>query len=165
MLYLKSKSSELSYELQRALEAVDGYLYLCLPGEALHELDGLYIEDQFEPQVLRARIRALLHLKRWREAEILSEKGTALHPEENEFMVQRAFALHQMKRRGEAAGVLLSAPDWIRRTGILHYNLACYEAKLGDVATARQCMNTALEMNAAFEKNAHTDPDLERLWS
>jgi len=80
-------------------------------------------------------------------------------------MVQRAFALHQQKRGHEAADVILSAPDWIRRTGILHYNLACYEAQLGDLGTARQCIRTALEINAAFKKNARTDPDLERLWS
>ena len=38
----------------------------------------------------------------------------------------------------EAAAVLHSAPAWIRQTGILHYNLACYEARLGDLATARR---------------------------
>lgn len=165
MIYLRSESRELSFELQRALEAVDGYLQLSMPDEALKELNAAKIDDQFETATLRARIRVLLHLKRWRDAEALSEKGISLHPEENEFMVQRAFALHQMKRGDEAAGVLLSAPTWIRQTGILHYNLACYEAKLGDMALARQCLQAALELNSGFKNNVRTDPDLQQLWS
>jgi len=165
MLYLNTESPRLSSEAERALEAVDGYLYLGMPDEALDELRDIHIKDQAATSVLRARIRALLHLKRWDEAESLSEKGTTLYPEENEFMVQRAFALHQLNRGNDAVNVLLSAPDWIRRTGILHYNLACYEAKLGDIMTARQCIRAALELNAAFKKNVRKDPDLDRLWN
>lgn len=165
MLYLNTESSRLDSEVQQTLEAVDGYLYLDMPDEALNELRDIHIKHQGEIAVLRARVRALLHLKRWKEAELLSEKGTSLYPEENEFMVQRAFALHQLKRGNDAVNVLLSAPDWIRRTGILHYNLACYEAKLGDISTARQCIRAALELNSAFKKNARNDPDLDRLWN
>ncbi|HWB58087.1 MAG TPA: hypothetical protein VG733_01280 [Chthoniobacteraceae bacterium] len=165
MIYLSSEAKELNFELQRALEAVDGYLQLGMPDEALQELNDAKINDQFETATLRARIRVLLHLKRWKDAEALSEKGISLHPEENEFMVQRAFALHQLKRGEEAAGVLLSAPTWIRQTGILHYNLACYEAKLGDMTLARQCLQAALELNSGFKNNVRTDPDLRTLWS
>jgi tetratricopeptide (TPR) repeat protein len=162
MIYLNSEN-ELSFDLQRALQAVDGYLELGMPEEALQELNSTGVEDQFETATLRARIRVLLHMKRWKDAEVLSEKGISLHPEENEFMVQRAFALHQLRRGDEAAGVLLSAPTWIRRTGILHYNLACYEAKLGDLGLARQCMKAALELNSGFKNNMRTDPDLQEL--
>jgi len=165
MLYLTGDPNQLNPDLQRSLHAVDGYLYLGMHTEALKELNGINVAEQVEIAVLRARIRVLLHLKRWKEAESLSEKGTQLHPDENEFMVQRAFALHQQHRGNEAVGVLLAAPDWIRRTGILHYNLACYEAKLGDLGTARQCIRTAVKMNAAFKKNIRKDPDLERLWN
>ena len=165
MIYLKNELNELSFDLQRSLHAVDGYLHLGMAEEALRELNDAGIKDQFETATLRARIRVLLHMKRWKDAEALSEKGITLHPEENEFMVQRAFALHQMKRGDEAAGVLLSAPTWIRQTGILHYNLACYEAKLGDISMARQCIRAALELNSGFKKNVRTDPDLQQLWS
>jgi hypothetical protein len=43
--------------------------------------------------------------------------------------------------------------------------LACYEAQLGDLGTAEQCIRAAIEINAAFKKNAKTDPDLQRLWN
>lgn len=165
MLYLSNKPEPQSFELQRVLQATDGYLFLGLPGEALHELDGIALIERTQAVALRARVRVLLHLKRWEDADRLSSKGSEVYPDENEFMVQRAFALQQMKRRDEAVQVLLTAPEWIRRTGILHYNLACYEAQLGNLNAARKCICTAIEMNASFKKNARTDPDLQRLWN
>lgn len=165
MFYFKDDSGRLGYELERTLLAVEGYLYLGMPVEALGELDQVDDAQRSHVSLLRARVRVLLYLKRWQEAELLSVASSHLHPHENEFMVQRAFALHQMKRGNEAVGVLLSAPEWIRRTGILHYNLACYEAKLGDIGTARQCIRAAVELNSAFKRKARTDPDLERIWS
>lgn len=165
MIYLQGDATPVNSQLQRSLDAVDGYLYLGLPKEALQELNDAGIDDQFEIATLRSRIRVLLHLKRWEDAEALSGKGAALHPDENEFTVQRAFALHQLKRGNEAAGVLLAAPAWIRQTGILHYNLGCYEARLGDLRMAKKCIEAALEMNSDFKRNVRTDPDLQRLWS
>ncbi|HEX4084142.1 MAG TPA: hypothetical protein VHY22_04465 [Chthoniobacteraceae bacterium] len=166
MLYLNHKQFDAdTREWQRPLLAADGYLYLGMPAEALEELDSIDPAAQESSPVLRARVRVLLHLKRWIEANALSEAGNSLYPEENEFTVQRAFALHQMKRGNAAVQVLLNAPEWLRRTGILHYNLACYEAQLGDLTTARQCIQAAIQINSSFKKNARTDPDLIRLWN
>jgi tetratricopeptide (TPR) repeat protein len=164
MLYLNQKDpDQAGREWQRPLLAADGYLYLGLPELALAELQTIDDSGQLASPVLRARIRVLLHMKRWEEANSLSEAGNSLYPEENEFTVQRAFALHQLKKGTDAVQVLLSAPEWIRRTGILHYNLACYEAQLGDLTTARQCIKAAIEINSSFKKNVRTDPDLARI--
>ena len=166
MLYLNQKQIDSnSREWQRPLLAADGYLYLGMAKQALDELESIRDDSQHASPVMRARVRVLLHLKRWAEANSLSQTGASLYPEENEFTVQRAFALHQLKKGTDAVKVLLSAPEWIRRTGILHYNLACYEAQLGDLTTARQCIKAAIEINSSFKKNARTDPDLARLWN
>ena len=165
MLYLANRPRAHSVEVQRALHAADGYLYLGMAEEALGELEGVPLDEQNAPAVLLARVRALLHSKRWQAAESLSNAAALTHPEEGEFRVQRAFALHQMRREEQAVAVLQSAPEWIRRTGILHYNLACYEARLGDLSTARQCIDAAIQLNAAMKKNARVDPDLQALWN
>ncbi len=165
MLYLSHQPLSVPDDLKRPLLAADGYLFLGMPKEALAELGRIPEEKQGQAAVLRAVIRVLLHQKRWKKAEERAREGLRLHPEENEFMVQRAFALHQQERGTEAVNVLLNAPEWLRRTGILHYNLACYEAQLGDLGTARQCIRAAIEINAAFRKNARNDPDLQRLWN
>ncbi len=166
MLYLNQKQPDLGTgEWRKSLLAADGYLFLGLPDLALAEIESIGAAAQQASPVLRARVRVLLHLKRWDEANALSTAGNSLYPEENEFTVQRAFVLHQLKKGTDALEVLLSAPEWIRRTGILHYNLACYEAQLGDLTTARQCIKAAIEINSSFKKNARTDPDLARLWN
>ena len=165
MLYLGNRSHSHSAQTEKALHAADGYLYLGMPTEALDELTVVPVPEQTIPSVLLARVRVLLHLKRWKDAEKLSDFGTHSHPDEEEFTVQRAFALHQLDKGDEAVEVLLAAPEWIRRTGILHYNLACYEARLGDVGTAKQCIRAAIELNAAMKKNAKVDPDLQSIWN
>ena len=165
MLYLGNRERTHSFETQRSLRAADGYLYFGLAADALDELRAISAKDQSDAAVMLARIRVLLHLRRWKEAESLSFEGSQMHQDEDEFTVQRAFALHQMRRGEKAIEVLLSAPEWIRRTGILHYNLACYEARLGDLKIAQQCINAAIQLNAAMKKNAHRDPDLQDLWN
>ncbi len=165
MLQLGKKKSENDSELQRPLSAAEGYLFFGLPAEALWELSWVDAALQGSSPVMRMRIRALLHMKRWEEAEILSCKGHVDYPEEEEFTVQRVFALDQLNQSGQAVQVLLAAPHWLRRTGILHYNLACYEARLGNLAKARQCIRAAIQINSSFKKNAKTDPDLQRLWN
>jgi predicted Zn-dependent protease len=165
MLYLNTRRIKESFEVQKALSAADGYIWLGLPEEALEELNGLHPRKRKNAGVIAMRIRALLHLKRWEESAQLAERALNNYPEENEFTVQRAFALHKMRKGDEAIQVMLSAPEWIRRTGILHYNLACYEAQLGDLKTARQCIRAAIELNVAFKKSARKDPDLQRLWN
>lgn len=165
MLYLSQPAKVQSIETQRALNAADGYLYFTLLDEALAELKAIPDAEQKQAAVMLARIRLLLHKKEWRSAEALSARGLGLHPEEGEFTVQRAFALHQMDKGEKAEQVLMSAPDWIRRTGILHYNLACYEARLGDKSTAQKCIDTAIQINAGIKKSARMDPDLQSLWN
>ncbi len=165
MLYLNTRQRACSAETQRALHAADGYLFFNMSAEALEELDRIEPREREIAVVLLARNRVLLHLRRWEDAEALSRHGAARYPEEEEFTVQHAFSLHQLQRGEQASQVLLAAPAWIRKTGILHYNLACYEARLGDLAVARRCIDVAIEMNAAIKKNARTDPDLAALWN
>src|ERR1700733_7409420 len=98
MLYLTQPARTQSAETHRALNAADGYLYFNLLDEALAELGAISSTEQEEAAVMLARIRLLLHKKEWRSAEVLSAHGSGLHPEEGEFTVQRAFALHQMDK-------------------------------------------------------------------
>jgi predicted Zn-dependent protease len=165
MLYIHHHPDSFAEGTQRALQAADGYLFLGMPNEALDELGQVSSADSRQAMVLLARTRVLLHLKRWNEAEKLAAHGASAHPDHEEFTVQRAFALHQLKQGDEAMNVILQAPEWIRQTGIIHYNLACYEAQLGDLTTARQCIKVACQMNKAMKKNAAIDPDLRGLWN
>jgi len=165
MLTLSNQIKQHPEATRRALQAAEGYVYFGLFREALKELNSISGEEQDDCDVLVARIRILLHLGRWKKAAQLSARGAGLHHTEDEFTVQRAFALHQMDLGDAAAQVLMEAPEWLRRTGILHYNLACYEARWGNISIARQCVQAAIELNSAIQKNARQDPDLAALWN
>ena len=165
MLTLSNNTKHHTEATCRALQAAEGYVFFTLYREALSELDFIPIHEQDDCDVLIARIRILLHLGRWRKAAQLSARGAEVHDSEDEFTVQRAFALHQLNLGEQAARVLLAAPEWIRRTGILHYNLACYEARWGNLTVARQCVQAAIQINSAIKKNARQDPDLAELWN
>ena len=114
--------------------------------------------------MLIARIRVLMHLHRWAAAARLSLRGEKLFCDEDEFTVQRVFALHKLDKSAEAKRVLEQAPEWLRRTGILHYNLGCYEARWGNLKTARLCVQAAIRLNDGIKKNARQDPDLALIW-
>ena len=118
---------------------------------------------------LRSREAQGYSLRAGRHVPALLFQGAQPQPEELFYFSglppQRAFALHQLRKMDDAAEALNGAPEWLLRTGILHYNLACYEAQLGDLSTAKQCMFRAIELNAAFKKNAQKDPDLADLWN
>jgi hypothetical protein len=67
-----------------------------------------------------------------------------MHVDEEEFTVQRAFALHQMRKGVDALAVLEAAPEWLRRTGILHYNLGVLRGPPGghqDCPPMHECGN------------------------
>ena len=165
MLTLSNTIKQHTQATCRALHAAEGFVFFSLYREAIAELDSIPEFDQDDCDVMIARIRVLLHLGRWRKAAQLSVHGAKLHDSEDEFTVQRAFALHQLNLGEQAARVLLDAPEWIRRTGILHYNLACYEARWGNLTVARQCVQEAIHLNSAIRKNARQDPDLAELWN
>ena len=165
MLTLSNNTRQHTEATARALQAAEGYVFFSLYREALAELDSIPDYEQDDRDVMIARIRVLLHLGRWRKAAKLSARGAGLHDSEDEFTVQRAFALHQLNLGEQAARVILDAPEWIRRTGILHYNLACYEARWGNLTVARQCVQAAIQLNSEIKKSARQDPDLAELWN
>jgi tetratricopeptide (TPR) repeat protein len=154
------------WEMQRALLAAEGYLTLGMFREALDSLDEAEAHcDLNDPSVLQMRIRVLLRMRRWKEAERISRLAARAYVDEEEFKVQRAFALRQMQKDEQAMNVLLSLPPWMICCGLAHYNLACYEARLGDREVAVRCIRAAIGINSAFKKAARVDPDLADLWS
>lgn len=165
MLTLNNRTNEHSPSTYKALQAAEGYVFFALFKEAMRELDSIEAEEQDDREVMIARTRVLLHLSRWKAAIRFALRGAAHYPGEDEFTVQHAFALHQLGRGDAAARVLLDAPRWLRNTGILHYNLGCYEARWGNLHLARRCVQAAIELNGAIKRPARKDPDLADLWN
>jgi hypothetical protein len=68
-----------------------------------------------------------------------------------------------MSRVTEAKAVLLEAEPRHGKSGVLHYNLACYHCLLGELEEAKARLNRACKTGKEWKDAATTDPDLEAL--
>lgn len=167
MMRIYRPDQQVPSEIERHLDAADGYLTLGLREEATQELvqaeqlcKGL---DTVIPQVLISMSHALLHFGDMAKAAQVLEEAVDRFPNYGELVAQRAFALRCLGLDGDAHSVLMKSN--LVHTGLLHYNLACYEALLGDVDLARVHIKQACALNVAMKKMARRDPDLWKLWA
>ena len=78
----------------------------------------------------------------------------------------QAFAFRELERVAEAKEVLLRAlPLHGEKEALVHYNLACYECLLGNVAAAKERLAIACRMDAQWKQTALDDPDLKSMWN
>jgi len=94
-----------------------------------------------------------------RVLEVLRE----LDPVDPVFFINSATCLHELGRTTEARELLLAGPPSLRERPLYHYNLACYEAQLGDLEEARRRLARAVELRPDLAERATTDPDLAPL--
>jgi predicted Zn-dependent protease len=136
---------------------------LDMTGDALAELDALPENERHRAEAVALRIAILIRRKEWSHALKLATALCHALPEHPSPFLDVAFCLHELKRTPEAREILLSGPASLRETGIFHYNMACYEAQLGNLGPARDYLNQAVKMDDRYREMALHDPDLQVL--
>jgi predicted Zn-dependent protease len=149
---------EFSVEL---LQPFVGYLDLGMFDDANEELESLPKEHKTRPEVLSARLELLMAMKRWEDGALLAQSLSKLWPNYHEFYLRTAFCLHELKRTADARAILLNGPETLKDEAVYHYNLACYEAQLGQVTKAKQHLSTCFKMEKRFKEEALEEP----VWS
>lgn len=141
-----------------------GYYELGLLAEADDLLDR-GVPEALSVEYLHLRILVKIDREQWAEAEAFSTQGIDLFPERSFGYIQRAYALHELKRTREAAEVLEKAPvdSKDKVEDILAYNLACYYAQLGEDQRALEMLREAIRHNSALWQDACEDPDFASL--
>ncbi|MCX7713451.1 MAG: hypothetical protein N2035_07290 [Chthoniobacterales bacterium] len=153
--------SSLSYA--RSINAAQGYIELGMYEEALKELAALPRGIAEHDEVLQLKLFLLMRLKSWEEALRICLELQRRKPNETLGYIQGAFCLHELGRTAEAKEMLLKGPSSLLREPTYHYNLACYEAVLGNREIALEYLRTSFSMNHAFREIAKKDPDLASL--
>jgi predicted Zn-dependent protease len=153
----------LSIEDQKTLTAAQGYLELSMPREALAELARLSPEGAGSPPGLEMRIMILLKLQRWKTAATAARKLCRVLPERPAGFIHLAFCLHELGETVQARDVLRKAPPNVRKDATCCYNLACYEAVLGELDAARLHLAQSISIDKRFRDFARTDSDLAPL--
>jgi predicted Zn-dependent protease len=147
----------------RLLVAAQGYCELGLPELALEELAQLPDESLHEPAVLEARLAVLMQARRFHDALPCSQELCRLVPEKTAGFIHAAFCLHELGKTQAAREMLLSGPPALKAEPTYHYNLACYEAVLGNFDQARAHLDVSFAMDKKLKEHAKGDPDLEYL--
>jgi predicted Zn-dependent protease len=150
---------------QRLFVAAQGYSELGLPDLALAELDLLPLETQESPIGIEARLSVLMQAKQWKTALGLGRILCRVAPDKTAGFIHAAFCLHELGHSREARELLVSGPPALKAEPTYHYNLACYEAALGNLDQARAHLKVSFAMDKKLKDYARTDPDLEPLRS
>jgi predicted Zn-dependent protease len=148
---------------QRLLIAAQGYSELGLPELALSELDLLPEEVQTTTIAMEARLAVLMQAKRWKSALPVGRELCRIAPEKTSGFIHAAFCLHELGQSREARELLVSGPPSLKAEATYHYNLACYEAALGNIDQARAHLKVSFAMDKSLKDYARTDPDLKSL--
>ncbi|HPA17719.1 MAG TPA: hypothetical protein PLU30_08215 [Verrucomicrobiae bacterium] len=150
-------------ELGRHIEAAKAFLMLDMADAALEELDSAGAAHGNDPDVLELKATILMRRKDWLSAlRILDFLCRAL-PFSGDHFLHAAYCLHELKRTQEAKERLLSGPATLKKRALFHYNLACYEAQLGDLDSSRLALDRAIVLDDSFKVIALQDADLAPL--
>ena len=153
-----------SRDTLRRAEYARGYLALEMYPHARAELAGIARVEQRLPAVWTWRVDDHLARRQWRRTVAVAGALARAHPEVEQGWIGWAFALRELGRVSEAHAVLVRAERHHGATSaVLHYNLACYLALLGELPGARLRLATAVDMDKQFEAAAREDPDLTAL--
>ena len=153
----------LSIQDQKTLTSAQGYMELSMPREALAELAALSEAGALTHSGLEMRIVILLKLHRWKTAAAYARKLCRLLPEQPAGFIHLAFCLHELGDTVRARDILRKAPPSVRKDATCCYNLACYEAVLGELDAARLHLAQSISIDKRFREFARTDSDLAPL--
>lgn len=148
-------------DIERKIAAAQGYSELGMHDDAIAELDAIDPDQANLPEVLETRLLTLMHACRWKEALTASRKFCKVSPDVASGFIHAAFCLHELGRTQDARAVLISGPPSLLKEPTYHYNLACYEARLGNLAEAHAHLETSFAMDRKFREFAKTDSDLQ----
>ncbi len=150
--------------LDRTIKSAEGYGELGMFEEALAELDLLPETIRHELKVLQTRMFLLLQFKQFQQALEVSRQLCLDFPTLPVGFIHAAFCLHELGQTAEARDILVSGPPALLEEATYYYNLACYNAVLGEMQQARAYLKTSFKMNKRFREIAEHDPDLSAIW-
>lgn len=153
----------LSTHTLRQLSYAEGYLTLGLKAEAAEALSEIVASEREETPVLAMGLAVHTERGEWGNAAKLGAMLCEREPQVAGFWIQWAYATRRQAGINEALAILIRGVGLHPREAMFHFNLACYEAQLGNLDDARAFLDTACGLDPQFTELAKTDADLEPL--
>lgn len=149
--------------LHRQLQTAQGFYNLEMTDDAWSELQHVAPEHRQIPEYLQLCLAVLMKKRLWAEAVPMAEKLCAKMSDMPDPFLHLAFCLHEQGQTEKAKNCLLQGPPSLTQVSTYYYNLACYEARLGNLENARNTLDIACKMDPQYRDCAQEDPDLEAL--
>jgi tetratricopeptide (TPR) repeat protein len=153
----------LSTHTRRQLSYAEGYLTLGLKAEAAKALEEIGGEEREPTPVLTMWMAVHVERGAWARAAKVGAVLCEREPNVASHWIQWAYATRRHKGLPEAREILMRGVGLHPLEAVFHFNLACYEAQLGNLDDARVFLETAEGLDAQFTELAKSDPDLEPL--
>lgn len=154
---------ELTTHTRRQLSYAEGYLALGMATEAAEALAEIGEAESDATPVLVLRLAAAVERSQWKQAALLGAMLSDREPHAAGHWIQWAYAVRRYAGIGDARAILMRGVALHPRVAVFHFNLACYEAQLGNLGDARAFLDTACGLDAGFAELAKTDDDLAPL--
>jgi len=148
---------------EQTVRIAEGYSELGMLDDAIAQLDQLDAVHQDRLEILRLRVDILLRKQDWKDALQLSLRFCAMNPNQPYGYVHAAFCLHELGRTSEAKQTLLDGPAVLLDEPVYYYNLACYDAVLGNLEQAKVYLRASFRLDKSFQQLAKKDPDLKQI--
>lgn len=151
--------------LEWSLSFARGYFELGMLGRAEAELKKIPAEKQELPDVMSLRSHLLVARGHWRRVVKHARRAVVLFPQAPEYYIHAATAFDMLGLPAEGRRVWQSAPDAVRSSGFFHLHVARFEARLGNVASARDHLAHAFTLDPELRFVARRDPSLAEIAS
>jgi tetratricopeptide (TPR) repeat protein len=149
---------------QLHLRAAAGYIELGMFEEATAELEEIDPFCRHLPEVLVARLAIYHGLEKWELLAVVAKRLAEWNPKEPGFFVELAYATRRAESINAAHAILTRAAGLHPTDPMIQFNLACYEAQMGNLDRAKVHLKQTTEVDTKFRLMALEDSDLEPLW-
>jgi tetratricopeptide (TPR) repeat protein len=143
------------------LRSACGYVELGMFEEAQAQLEEIDPFCRHLPEVLAARIPIYRALEKWDLMAIVAKQLTEWSPEEPANFIDWAYATRRAESIHQTRAILTRGAELHPDNGAIQFNLACYEAQMGNLAQAKANLERATRIDPKFRLVALEDPDLE----
>ncbi len=151
-------------DIERIVEAAEGYSELGMAPEALAELASLPEEVLERESVLQLRLTVLMRARRWTDGLSVCRRLCEVAPQSSAGFIHAAYCLHELEETEMAKALLLAGPASLIDQATYHYNLACYECVLGNREAAMACLEACFNLDKKYRSYAREDADLAPLF-
>src|SRR5258705_13816612 len=122
---------------QEHLRSACGYIEQGMFQEAQAELEEIDPLCRLLPEILAARIPLYRALEKWDLMTIVAKKLTEWSPEKPANFIDWAYATSRGESLHLAHAILSRGAELHPGHGLIQFNLACYEAQMGNVPKAK----------------------------